>query len=128
MCTGLCSFITVLFASILIGKPLLILFGLFFLLVFGGIGFTVFWFGFRVYLKKKKIISQGVSLQARIIDYEDNTSSYLNGMPLLDLIVLFEMSGIKKIARLGTSTSNISKYPINSQVEVSVLGNQIVLK
>lgn len=129
MATGLFSFIlTAIIYFFVESEFFLIPFGFLFLIVFGGIGFGVFWIGLKKILKKKKIIREGESYLAKIIDYEDNTTEYRNGMPLLDLVVLFEMSGITKIARLGTNSTDVNKYPINSIVEVSVLNNQIVLK
>ena len=75
----------------------------------------------------KYIIKNGERAIATIIDYEDNYSELINNRPLLDLIVVFNIHGQKKIGRIATSTTNESLYPIKSNVEVAILANEIVM-
>ena len=75
----------------------------------------------------KYIIKNGIRTTATIIDYEDNNTMYINDRPLLDLIVVFDLHGKKRIGRIATSTTNESLYPIKSNVEVAILANEIVL-
>jgi len=130
---GIFAFCGVLPALILIivaitsGELFLIAIALIFIAVFGGIGFFFFNMGYKDYKHRRDLIKNGARFLATIIDYEDNNALYVNGSPLLDLIVLFDMYGSKQIARIATNTTEESRYPINSSVEVAVLNHEIVL-
>ncbi len=124
---GLSIFVGMLIGYFLAGDIMFLLFSLLFGIVFCGIGIGTFIAGFKTYRHRKEIINLGFHTKARVIDYDDNTTTYVNGVPLLDLIVLFEYHGISKIAKLSTNSTHSTQYPINSLVDVSVYGQEIIL-
>lgn len=125
--TGLISFVGLMIGYIFSQELFILLMAILFLLVFCGIGVPFLVMGIKEYTHRKNIISAGTHTQAKIIDYDDNTTTYVNGVPLLDLIVVFDFYGGQQIAKVATNSSDESKYPINSMVEVSILNNEIVL-
>lgn len=125
--TGLIIFVSMMAGFFILNDAMFLLFALLFGIVFCGIGAGTFIAGFKTYRHRKEILSFGHRTKARIIDYDDNTTTYINGVPLLDLIVLFEQHGATKIAKLSTNSTHSTQYPINSMVDVSVFGQEIIL-
>lgn len=124
---GLISFIVCLVLFFVTDELFVLFMALLFGLVFGGIGGGTLIAGYKYYRHRKDIINLGFHTKARVIDYDDNTTTYVNGVPLLDLIVLFEYHGISKIAKISTNSTHSTQYPINSLVDVSVYGQEIIL-
>ncbi len=106
---------------------LLFLIGLLFAVVFGGVGI-----GFLIYynLSKKKlreVIELGTKYWGRIVEYGDDTSFYVNGVPGLDVFVECDYNGEMRTYRISTRQTKENLYPLGATCQISIYNDIIAI-
>lgn len=65
---------------------------------------------------RQDIIKNGRKIYGTIVDYSDNTSMYINNIPLAYIVVKYTPYDVEMTGHFKTDSTNTSKYPIGSTV------------
>lgn len=94
-----------------------ILFGLFFLVIFGGIGGFFAKMGISNLHRDDKVLEEGETFSGKIFRYGADHSVTMNGQPLLVLVLrYFDHDGVIREAEVKTGTIDETAYPIGATV------------
>ena len=106
------------------GMPL---FGVFFLVMFAGIGGFFAVMGFKMDAQDKKVIRNGTVYMGKILDYRPDNRVTINGAPAVALVVRYLRKGRICEAVVNTGEADPSKYPLGATVSISNLDGQCAL-
>lgn len=94
-----------------------ILFGLFFLVIFGGIGGFFARMGIKNLHSDDKVLEEGETCLGKIFRYEADHSLTMNGRPLLVLVIrYFDHNGVIRETEVKTGSIDETAYPIGATV------------
>lgn len=98
-----------------------VLFGGIFFVV--GLGLIYSWIAAE--RKKNNILKNGERVWGTIVDYADDCSLYVNGVPALDIIVRCNYRGESKLCRLKTQQTKEKKFPVGANILLAVYQEQV---
>jgi len=79
-------------------------------------------------VKKHYILSNGRRFKAKIIDYQDDNSIKINGIPALDLVVTYDAGDdIERVLVVPTHEHSNVSYPIGSTGDIYILGDEVAM-
>lgn len=76
-------------------------------------------------LKRAKL--KGRKFLGVIVDYDDDTSMYVNGMPLLSIVMKADIGGTAQFIGCSTKQCDESKYPKGAFIDFYFLGGDIYI-
>lgn len=118
---GIVVFVCTTLGAIFWKEPFGVLFGVFFLAIFGGIGGFFAVLGHKNLHADDKVLEKGISYTGKIFSYGEDHSVTMNGRPLLSLVVrYFDSQGTIKEAIVNTGSINESTYPIGATVTIRI--------
>ncbi|MBP3237566.1 MAG: hypothetical protein J6M24_00555 [Lachnospiraceae bacterium] len=131
---GIFAFVGTLIACIMIpaglgnGMLFMALIGLVMGACFGGVGYYMIYLGIKMRKKRKNAFALGKKIHGVIIDYEDDNSVRINGVPLLVVIVRAEIEG--KFRDFGVNTHQIKEdvYPRGAECDIFLYENELFIK
>jgi hypothetical protein len=106
---------------------LLALFGLVFILAFCGVGGTTLVMSFKKQHVRKRVLSDGTRVRAKIVNYRYGEGVTVNGVPPIDIVVQCEFHDEMRTFVVPTGKYSESKFPLHSSVEIAILGTDIAL-
>ena len=89
---------------------------------FVGLGVSILLVEWNKKAKDKKIIKDGDRVTGKIIDYRNGDGIPVNGMPSLAIVVRCDYLGESREFTVETHQYMESKFPINSYVDIAILG------
>lgn len=98
----------------------MLIFGVMFLAIFGGIGGFFALIGYKNLHVHDEVLEQGVVYLGKIFDLEPDYEVLMNGQPCITLVVRFLMRGQIREARVNTGDADVSFYPIGATVAISI--------
>ena len=103
------------------------LFGLPFLVIFGGVGGFFAKIGYDGMHAGDDILEQGASYLGKIFDYEPDYQVTMNGEPCITLVVRYFMNGQIREARVNTGDVNVARYPRGATVAIKLLNGRAAI-
>lgn len=104
-----------------------VVFGLFFMAIFSGIGGLFAVIGHRQLHGDDKVLSEGRSYYGKIFSYSNDSRITMNGQPCIVLNVRYLRNGQIAQSSVNTNEVNYASYPLGATVEIKVLENQAAL-
>ena len=104
-----------------------VLFGLLFLVIFGGIGGFFAVLGFRMDAEDRKILREGDVYMGKILDYRPDHRVTINGAPALALVVRYFAKGQICEAVVNTGEADRTGYPLGSTVSIRIYQGKCAL-
>jgi len=123
---GISAFAIMMGAALATKQYMLIPFSFIFLLAFGGVGFGLIISEIKKQRKIKNVLKLGQRFIGTIVEYADDRSMIVNGMPLLAIIVETEINGVIRRFTVKTGTTDESKYPMGASIEIAIYNNDVV--
>lgn len=118
---GVVVFVGAIVMSASFGDWSSILFGVFFLVIFGGIGGFFAGIGIKNLHSDDKVLEEGAEFSGKIFRYQGDHSVTMNGQPLLVLVVrYYDHDGIIREAEVKTGTVDDTAYPIGATVGIKL--------
>lgn len=77
--------------------------------------------------KNRYLVKNGTKVWGVIVDYEDDHSLIINGIPAYSIIVKCIIDGKTKICQLKTGRSNEIYYPIGSSIMLSYIDSNVAM-
>ena len=100
--------------------PEMILFGVLFIAIFGGVGGFFAKIGYDGMHANDDVLQDGTSYLGKIYDYEPDYRVTMNGQPCITLVVRYLMSGQIREARVNTGEANAARYPRGATVSIKM--------
>lgn len=75
---------------------------------------------------RKIAIANGKKIRGEIIDYADDTSLIINGVPVAFIVVKFEKDGKEEIGKFRTGSTDPGQWPIGLRVDLYEYEGDIV--
>ena len=121
--SGLCC-IAIAFAM---GDPGAALFGLFFVVMFSGVGGLFAKIGHDSIHASDDVLAEGAAYLGKIFDYEPDYRITLNGEPCVTLVIRYFANGQIKEARANTGEVSVARYPRGATVVLRVLNDRAAI-
>lgn len=109
------------------GEPGAALFGLFFVVMFCGIGGFFAKMGYDTTHASDDVLAQGAAYLGKIFDYEPDYQILMNGQPCITLVVRYFMNGQIREARVNTGEVTVARYPRGATVAIRVLNDMAAI-
>lgn len=105
------------------GDPGAALFGLFFVVMFCGIGGFFAKMGYDSMHASDDVLAEGAAYLGKIFDYEPDYQILMNGQPCITLVVRYFMNGQIREARVNTGEVTAARYPRGATVAIRVFND-----
>ena len=115
------------FGAFATGEPGAALFGLFFVVMFCGIGGFFAKMGYDTMHASDDVLADGAAYLGKIFDYEPDYQILMNGQPCITLVVRYFMNGQIREARVNTGEVTAARYPRGATVAIRVLNDMAAI-
>ena len=115
------------FGAFAMGDPGAALFGLFFVVMFCGIGGFFAKMGYDTMHASDDVLAEGAAYLGKIFDYEPDYQILMNGQPCITLVVRYFMNGQIREARVNTGEVTVARYPRGATVAIRVLNDMAAI-
>ncbi|MDO4533302.1 MAG: zinc ribbon domain-containing protein [Coriobacteriia bacterium] len=109
------------------GDPGATLFGLFFVVMFCGIGGFFAKMGYDSMHASDDVLAEGAAYLGKIFDYAPDYQILMNGQPCITLVVRYFMNGQIREARVNTGEVTAARYPRGATVAIRVLNDMAAI-